>query len=600
MASGRSTVANSRGTRVVEYEHFVDAQIQKTRSHVKLIDLCMHFLVLGGGMLLLLLAAAVAEHWILPGGMGRTTRMLAFVALCGWTIWYSVRHVWPLISQRINPAYAAAAIEQTNPSLKNSLLNLLFLRDQQVRVPAKVFKAVEQQAATRLASADVDPAVDRSHLIHIGYAVVALVLIAAVYKVASPKDPLASAARVLAPWADIAPPTRVAIQDVQPGSIEIARGSTLEVSAEVLGASAGEPIVLRYSTADERATGQRVEMTARSGSFRFTSELPPKQSQVRTGPAGLQQGLTYWIEAGDARSPKFEIKMIDSPTIVVQEVAYDFPEYTGLIDRVQYHVGDIQAIEGTQVVIRALTNENIRTGHIDFDFDGRKDRPLKVDGCRGEIEFGLEMAADRISPRHHSYGLRFTGESGRHNLEPIRYRIDVTPDYAPEVSLTRPEDDLVQIPADESLELAIDARDPDFELSHVAIQGTAVGGDGEQDFEVPLLEQRHAGRFTTTHAFVPAESGFAAGDVVEVWAVAIDNKLPEPNVVVSARKRIEVLPPRQAADNPNQPQEANRNAAAEQESDQADQQQQPGEAGEAEQGEGQQREGSREKAAGRR
>ena len=54
----------------------------------------------------------------------------------------------------------------------------------------------------------------RSHrlLIRLGYVLVGVVAVAGLYKVFSPKDPLVSAERILMPWADIVPASRVAIR----------------------------------------------------------------------------------------------------------------------------------------------------------------------------------------------------------------------------------------------------------------------------------------------------------------------------------------------------------------------------------------------------
>ena len=57
----------------------------------------------------------------------------------------------------------------------------------------------------------IDSAVDRTQLIRFGYVLLAVVAAGALYKVFSPKDPLVAAERVLMPWADIVPASRVSI-----------------------------------------------------------------------------------------------------------------------------------------------------------------------------------------------------------------------------------------------------------------------------------------------------------------------------------------------------------------------------------------------------
>ena len=79
----------------------------------------------------------------------------------------------------------------------------------------------------------VEATVDRSRLIHAGYVLCGVMALFAAYKILSPKDPFQTVARVLAPWADIARPSRVQISDVQPGNAEVYHGQTVNVSALV-------------------------------------------------------------------------------------------------------------------------------------------------------------------------------------------------------------------------------------------------------------------------------------------------------------------------------------------------------------------------------
>ena len=81
--------------------------------------------------------------------------------------------------------------------------------------------AIEQQAATSLSQVTIDHAVDRSKLVILAWVLLAIVAVCAIYKVASPKDPLRSFERMMAPWADIAAPTRVEITSIEPGNAKV-------------------------------------------------------------------------------------------------------------------------------------------------------------------------------------------------------------------------------------------------------------------------------------------------------------------------------------------------------------------------------------------
>ena len=156
-------------------QRYVDEQIRRTRRALKLVDLTAGMLTLVVGVLLYLLMAAVLEHWVVPGGWSPTARATLLIVLLGGVGWYGWRMFWPLVSKPINPAFAAQAIEKSSPSLKNSLLNLLLLRESRRQISRQVYQAIERQAAQRLSEVPVDSVVDRGAVLRLGYVLAAVV-----------------------------------------------------------------------------------------------------------------------------------------------------------------------------------------------------------------------------------------------------------------------------------------------------------------------------------------------------------------------------------------------------------------------------------------
>ena len=247
-------------------------------------------------------------------------------------------------------------------------------------------------------------------------------------------------------------------------------GEPLEVSAEVLDTDEDEEVHLVYSTVDGQRIEETVAMTATAGGVRFAGQCPrPGRSQGV--PVGVQQELLYWIEAGDARSRQFRVRVFSRPTIVVQKVLYEFPAYTGYPAQTAENTGNLGALEGTRVTLTALANHPIEAAYVDFEADGRHDVPLKVDGLQATAQFVLALRDDRRTPTHTSYVLRLQTTEGRHNVDPVKYQIDVTPDYAPEIELVEPVQEQVDLRHDQTLRLTVEARDPDFALANVRIVG---------------------------------------------------------------------------------------------------------------------------------
>lgn len=567
-------IYEARGdAQLVRYEQYIDNQVETTRRLVKLVDLATSLVVLAAGILAFLLAAAVVEHWLVPGGYPLAARVALFALLIAGVTYFAYRRLWPLCIRAINPVYAAQTIERNGPSLKNTLVNFLLLRQRRGEISEAVYRTLEEQAAQRLIRVPTEGAVDRSLLIRFGYVLLAVVAVAALYKVFSPKDPLVSAQRVLMPWADVMPPSRVQIVAVEPGNVTVSRGEFVNISAEVRGIGDDEPVFARYTTVDGRAVNKPIPMTVDESGLRFTTRLPEAGASV--GEVGAAQNFTYRIEAGDARSLDYSVTVVPAPAILVERVQYEYPAYTGYSNQQTEGLGDIRAIEGTRVTITARANGPIREAHVDFDADGRRDLRMTTSDTTATASFVLALREDRRTPKHASYVLRLINRDGRTNRDPVKHSITVEPDLSPETSILLPQEKVLDVRLDETVAIEVEARDPDFALSSVRLRGEVAG---RVVIDQPLLEGEHRGRFTARYSFTPSAHHLSAGDVVQYWAIAHDNRTPEPNVVESERKSLRIVSP----DPPKHPDQIVRRDAQQRQQpgeQQPNQQQQPGQQG---------------------
>ena len=389
---------------------------------------------------------------------------------------------------------------------------------------------------------------------------------------------------MLAPWAAIPPPSRVHVDRVEPGTTTVTQGETLTVSAEVRGLRDGETVRLRYTTADGQEVDAATTMQPAETGFRYEAALPPAMSQS----LGLDDDLTYRLEAGDARTIDYKVTVVTAPIIVVRQIDYEYPDYTGYIDQKVENLGDIRGIEGTRVTIHAEANGPIDTAELDFDSDGRSDLRMTSEGTKATASFALALSDDRRTPLHTNYTLRFENQEGRPNLRPAQYKIDVVPDYPPEVELTAPEERVRDVQLNETVVVSVDARDPDFGLTDVSLVGQSTG---RAVFEAPLLQakQPHEGRFTREFRFTPQEHDLKPGDEVEYWATASDTRQPDANVAASSRQTFRIIDP--------QPKQPDPNALAQRDPPK-NQEQQPGEGGQQEQQPGQKGEGEAQQQPG--
>ncbi len=537
------------------FEGEIDARVRKTRRQVKLVDLASGVLSLAIGTLVYLLAGVVLDHWVVFGGLGFWGRLALFVGLVAGVVHYVVRHLVPLLVRRVNPIYAAQTLEQARPSLKNALVNYFFLRRETDRferdpLAGKVLAGLRRSAAAELKQIPDDVAVDRIQIVRRGYLFAAVFALGALYLVLSPKSPLTSAGRILWPWAAVDAPTRVTITHVLPGDTVCYQGQSVVVSADVEGAD-GEPPSLVYTTEDGRIVDQEIPMNRPAGGLRFQSQLPP-------GKAGLQQAVRYHLAAGDNRTRWFQIQIEPALAILVDSLHYDYPDYTGLKDRTVQSGGDIRALEGTQVTIRASANRGIAWAAIEVNGDSRRRIEMAAHGKRAEGRLPLRLPGDdagaKSEPR--SYQIRFAeSESGRRreNREPARHQIEVIPDLPPEVRLLDPPPETVQLSRDGSLELTVSAKDPDFALRRVALRAEVAGRQLPIDglLERPAPEPALAEAFQSTCSFEAKRFGLKPGDKVSYWAEAVDNKEPEPNRAVTPKRWIEIVASHGEGSSPN-------------------------------------------------
>ncbi len=527
----------------------IDKRICQTRRQLKLNDFATAAIALIAGVLGFLLMAAVADHWLVSGGLGFGTRLVLFFGLLGGAGWYCLRAILPPLIYRVNPIFAARTLEQARPSLKNGLINLLLLRREsnsvnQSVLARRVIDGLQATTVGELEQIPVEVAVDRSHLIRRGYVFVALVALAAVYLVMSPKSPMPSFARVLWPWARIAAPSRVQIEQLAPGNATVFQGRSVAVSAVVEGLRDGEEVLLRYSTNDGQIVDQAIPMTPGEGHNRYQCQLPPNK-------AGLQQSLRYCVTAGDCTTFEYLIEMEVPPTIVVDTVRYIYPKYTGLSERVVTDLADVRAIEGTQIAVQATANREIEWAGIELSGQVGRRIPMRLEGKQARGQFKLELGQNDESARW--YQLRFaeseSGE-GRENIDPVRHRIEVLPDRAPQLRWVETPEENATIPLDGLAEMKLEASDPDFALSRVAF----LARRGGRPLAIPLLLDRtdadrgYEGSFTATYRFEPAELGLLVGDEVQYQAVAEDNKEPQRNRSETEPRWLKIGPPEQSDD----------------------------------------------------
>ena len=549
MTSTRTAPPETRPTPppgVQSPDRLIQGRLKQASREVKRVDLFSSLMMLAAGLLAFFWAAALIDHWLLPLTVGG--RWVFLAALVAGSLAYFAVAVLPLLLGRVNPLYAAHSIEQSAPTLKNSVVNFLLFRGDRAGLRTGVFEALKLRAAHDLSHVSPESAVDRTRLIRIGYGLIAILVLFAAYTILSPKDPLQTVRRIATPWADIPRPARVRIEHVLPGNEQVVQGQAVSVVARCYNLRPEEPVSLVWSSADERIQRQRISMRGGPGGLDYQAELPPD-------PEGLQQDLSYWIEAGDARSDTYRLQVLPAPTMLVEEVQYEYPAYTRRPPRVVSRQADVQAVEGTRVTVRARANQPIRWARLVFEPDPAADSPatlppsvpLEVDQQQARGSFILSLDSQNRAP-YAGYRLRFETPDGHTNSRAPLHRIAVTRDLSPEVEILTPEQPRIELPVDRAQQIEVRALDPDYGLRSLVLQAAR---DGADLFSETLFEhaEGHTGQVIRRFELRPWELELVAGDELVFWAVGRDNRRCwesdeyEPNWVRSSRYQVILLPP---------------------------------------------------------
>jgi hypothetical protein len=521
---------------------------------VKWIEAGSQLLTLLIGTLVFFLLAALIDHWIMPlGWFGRWTLLIGYLAGCGW---FLATRVVPIVIREVNPAYSARVIEEATPTLKNSLINFLFLKQDQAGVKQAVLDAMQHRAAADISTIEVDTAIDRTPLIRLGYVMCGVMAVVALYKIVSPKDPFQTVARVVAPWADLARPSRVVIHEVTPGHTSVYLGSQVEVTADVQGVRGNDEVRLIYSTADGQVVDRAIVMKAAEGGRRYSATLPAADDSTEASssrrPTGLQQGVQYHIEAGDALSSIYEIRVRMAPTIAVEKADLNFAPYTRRPMQTQ-ETGEISALEGTRVTIHARANQPIKSAFLEFDprpGSAAETLPLTVDGQDATGTFVLQLKPDRATPWRESYQVRFINDQGEVSEQPVIHKLQVQADLPPEVQILAPVQSRVDVAEDGQLTIEVRGVDPDFALTRLLVTGKT---KDKPQFEQSLLPPGDApSQATGKYEFRPNQLGLKAGTVVLVHGAAVDNRHDpvtgqlQPGRAQTSELTINIVPARKA------------------------------------------------------
>jgi len=236
-------------------------------------------------------------------------------------------------------------------------------------------------------------------------------------------------------------PPRTLLQ-VTPGDLQVTRHSDVLVRAQIQG-----------------KIPQEVRIAWKEGEARWREESCQREEERQFEHlfADVKRDILYQVEAGDARSPRYQVTVIDRPRVVKLRLRYQYPAYTHLESQVIEEDGNISAVVGTKVKLEVEANRDLAAAWLSLAEDERID--LALAGRRAEGQLTVKKSG--------TYAIHLMDGIGNQSQDPIQYRIEAVTDEAPMVQITFPGEN-VDLGEEMKLPLSLVAQD-DFGLSRVVL-----------------------------------------------------------------------------------------------------------------------------------
>jgi hypothetical protein len=281
---------------------------------------------------------------------------------------------------------------------------------------------------------------------------------------------------------------------VTPGDATVRRNSDQLISVQPRGVQTSDLRI--YARYESTSKWDQLPMQPQAGTPNFQFLF-----------AGLPEGVEYYVEAGELRSPHFHIRVTDVPAVKQIRVTYRFPSWTGIPTSTDDHGGDLHAIEGTDADLEITMDRPLTNGVLVLD----DDHQVQLRAGANNLYTGtIHLEKDGA---YHVAALD-RGEQVRISED---YFINATKAGEPDVVIARPAGDYHASPIEE---VTVQAKADDaFGLREFALHYSVNGGP---DQTLNLLTK--PGSKTADGSTVLRMEDFKAvpGDIVSLYATAKD------------------------------------------------------------------------------
>jgi hypothetical protein len=537
-----ATVRPQKAAASAKYDAVVEEQLAKARRRVRILDVSSALLVLAAGTVGYALAVGLLDRKLDFSPVTRQTVFAVYAVAAALFLAFGVLR--PLL-RRVNPYYAARAVEGVVPGAKNSVVNWLDLHGE--ALPAAIRSALGQRAAKDLTGADLERAISGRRAVWLtGLTALLLFLAFGVLLTSGTSGFGTLLARVFAPFGRGVDAHRTQLTLLRPadGDAVLGVGQAFDVAVRVEGRvpDPQKPDALRLQYRYRDGEPWEEQPLESDGGDLWMTVLPPSRTF---------NGFWYKVVGGDAETRAHRVTVRSTPLIERFDVTYHYRAYTGWPDRPSREA-NLQALRGTEAELVIHTNRAVKEGRLEVETrDGKRDVPAEL-----VPDDPQAMRARLVIDQEGSYRVWFTTTDGDSNPAAQSFTIRVDLDLPPKVELTKPGAD-VTLPADGTLRLEGKAED-DIGVKELTLHLRQVGGPDLQSLPYRpdhglSLGERGYPKTVDYQDFVALDKvkdakgqpfALAKGMVLEYWLEAADAcDFPKPNVAESKHFKVEIAEP---------------------------------------------------------
>ena len=344
----------------------------------------------------------------------------------------------------------------------------------------------------------------------------------------------------------------IQITKIQPGNIQIERGTDVNVTAEV-GGHLGTPVVLYYRVGDENEVTSTAEWQSLPMLRTATDAGRSVQvSEISRFPysatlENVTRPLQYYVSVKEVTSEQYQITISNEPIVTQFQYRLNYPAYTQLQSQtLPVNIGDIQVLFGTEVVFTGESNKKLQKAHLAFDESSNVELEITEGQLLDDVTQLMEdeqgqdilstpqiIQGSFVAQQSENYRIYITDVDGFTNRNPVNRTVTVLKDVDPDVAIVSPARDTVLDDA-MLIELKVEATD-DYGIQELQLV-YRVESEGAEEVNVPLKRWEVGDALSHRSVFVAYtwdvdRIGMFPGETLAYYVQALDiDNVSGPNI----------------------------------------------------------------------